>query len=202
MRLAWIRNWTRGIAQLRNPSLVRGLHALRLEVEAVEAVLRANPGAKVEIGVILTGQGTGVFRIGRGASVCRGTILSTHASPTGHGSITIGEGTWIGQYNNLRTCPDSDIVIGRNCLISQFCTLVASNHGVKRDESIITQPMDKSRTGITLGDDVWLGAGVTVLPGVTIGNGAVIAANSVVTVSVPPYEIWAGSPAERKGVRS
>ena len=48
---------------------------------------------------------------------------------------------------------------------------------------------------ITVGDDVWIGANVTVLPGVTIGSNTVIGAGSVVTKDVPPYTIVGGNPA-------
>jgi acetyltransferase-like isoleucine patch superfamily enzyme len=55
---------------------------------------------------------------------------------------------------------------------------------------------------VVLEDDVWLGAGVVVTPGVTIARGAVVGANAVVTKDVPEYEIWAGVPARRIGERT
>ena len=48
---------------------------------------------------------------------------------------------------------------------------------------------------VEIGSDVWLGAGAVVLPGVTIGDGAVVGANSVVTTDVAPYTVVAGAPA-------
>ena len=48
---------------------------------------------------------------------------------------------------------------------------------------------------LVIGNDVWIGAGAHILRGVTIGDGAVVGANSVVTKDIPPYEIWAGVPA-------
>jgi acetyltransferase-like isoleucine patch superfamily enzyme len=48
---------------------------------------------------------------------------------------------------------------------------------------------------VTIGSDVWLGAGAVILPGVTIGNGAVVGANSVVTADVAPYAVVACAPA-------
>lgn len=196
-----VRTWFRGIAQLRHPALIRLLGAMRDEAELWELVRRDNPGSKIERGVILKGWRAGQLSVGPGATISRGSIVSCNDSARGHGRITIGAGTWIGQYNNLRTCPDSDISIGKSCLISQFCTLVSSNHGIKAGQLVKEQSMDSSRLGIVLGDDVWLGAGVTILPGVTIGSGAIIAANSVVMQNVPENEIWAGSPAESKGKR-
>jgi acetyltransferase-like isoleucine patch superfamily enzyme len=53
-----------------------------------------------------------------------------------------------------------------------------------------------SKGPIIIGNDVWIATGSTVLSGVTIGNGAVVAANSVVTSDVPPYAVVGGSPAK------
>lgn len=55
---------------------------------------------------------------------------------------------------------------------------------------------------IVVEEDVWLGVNVVVLKGVTIGRGAVVGAGAVVTKSIPPFEIWAGIPAHRIGIRS
>jgi acetyltransferase-like isoleucine patch superfamily enzyme len=194
--------WLRGLAQLRHPSLVRALGEWRFELDLLEQVRAENPGAKIDLGVILVGWCPGALRLAPGSAVCRGTVLAFGDPGLGHGRITVGEGTWIGQYNNLRACPEADVVIGADCLVSQFCTLVASNHGTRRGIPIQSQPPDPRRLGVTLGDDVWLGAGATILPGVSIGNGAVIGANSVVTASVSANEIWIGSPARLHSPRA
>jgi len=62
--------------------------------------------------------------------------------------------------------------------------------------------MDTSKASITIGDDVWVGAGAVILPGVTIGRGAVVGAGSVVTKDVAPYAICAGNPARVLRVRT
>ena len=49
---------------------------------------------------------------------------------------------------------------------------------------------------VKIGKDVWIGANAIVLKGITIGNGAILGAGSVVTKDIPPYEIWAGVPAK------
>ena len=54
---------------------------------------------------------------------------------------------------------------------------------------------------VVIEDHVWIGCRAQILPGVTIGKGAVIAAGAIVTKNVPAYEIWGGVPAKRKGKR-
>jgi len=109
-------------------------------------------------------------------------------------SLSIGEGTYIGEFNNIRAT-GGHIVIGKYCNISQHCSLIASNHSIERSQNISAQPWDEQRIGITLGDDVWIGANSVILPGVTIGRGAVIGAGAVVTKDIPEYAIAVGNPA-------
>ncbi|MCK5040251.1 MAG: acetyltransferase [Candidatus Aenigmarchaeota archaeon] len=89
----------------------------------------------------------------------------------------------------------SGIKIG-NCVRMAHCvSIISRNHSfAKRDIPIVEQEF----TGavVSIGDDVWLGAKVTVLPGVSIGKGSVIGANSVVTHDIPPYSVAVGSPAK------
>jgi acetyltransferase-like isoleucine patch superfamily enzyme len=109
--------------------------------------------------------------------------------------LHVGEETYIGDQNNIRAS-GGKIIIGKKCLISQQVSLIAANHGILRDQYIKDQPWE-SKGDIIIGDDVWIGCGVQVLPGVHIGKGAVIAAGSVVTKSVQPYEIVGGVPAKK-----
>jgi len=199
--LAGLRNALRGLALMRHPEVRRYLGERRLELIRLDKVRQTFPAAKIALDVELAGYETGRLHLGEGACLCRGVVLSFGDPAGGHGEVRIGDSTWIGQYNNLRACEGGDVVVGSNCLVSQFCTLVASNHGTKRSDLIQSQPPDPSRLGVTIEDDVWLGAGVSVMPGVVISTGAVVGANSVVTKSVPTYEIWAGVPAQRIGER-
>jgi len=106
------------------------------------------------------------------------SLLNFSVTLLGHGGLEIGE----------------DALIGPNTII------VAANHGYqRRDKPINEQPI--SSEGIQIGDDVWIGANCSVLDGVTIGDGAVIAAGSVVTDSVPDHAVVAGSPAEMVDTR-
>lgn len=111
--------------------------------------------------------------------------------------IHIGERTTIGYHNFIFA--SAGIEIGQDCLIAPFVYLVDSNHGINRNERINRQPNETSP--IRIGDGVWLASNVTVLKGVSIGDGAVVAANSVVNSDIPAFEIWGGTPAKRIGER-
>jgi acetyltransferase-like isoleucine patch superfamily enzyme len=129
-------------------------------------------------------------------------MLCWDAAAPQRGLIAIGEGTWVGPYNNLRTAQAGVIRIGRGCLISQFCSFMSHNHGIDRQRPIADQPTAPMKTNVLVGDDVWFGVNCAVLPGAVIGTGAVIGAGSVVTHEVGPYEIWAGVPARKIGERT
>ncbi len=87
-------------------------------------------------------------------------------------------------------------MIGADCLLAQQVSLIAAGHTIRPGEIYHQLMWDESRTGVTSEDNVWLGCGVVVLPGCTIGHGSVIGAGSVVTKDVPPLTICAGVPAK------
>lgn len=105
--------------------------------------------------------------------------------------ISIGAWTTVGYYTFLFAT--EEITIGENCLIAPFCYFVDANHGLHRD--MLIREQDLSVSPIKVGNDVWLGVRATVLRGVTIGEGAVVAAGAVVDSDVPAYAIVAGNPA-------
>ncbi len=121
-------------------------------------------------------------------------ILNYDKSVSNSG-LYVKEGTYIGEQNNIRAA-GARIFIGRKCLISQQVSLIAANHEIKKGHFIKDQPWASSGD-INIEDDVWIGCGVQVMPGVTIGKGAVVAAGSVVTKSVDPYTVVAGVPAKK-----
>ena len=89
------------------------------------------------------------------------------------------------------------IRIGSGTAITQNAVLIAANHHVSAGMPYFFTPWDETKTGIQIGDNVWVGAGSVLLPGVTVGDNAVIAAGSVVTRNVPAGEIWGGVPAHK-----
>ena len=108
--------------------------------------------------------------------------------------LTIGDNTYIGEYNNIRAA-GGQISIGNHCLISQHITIVCTNHQFSAGSRIDQQSWSDENNFVTIGNDVWIGANCVILPGVTIEDGAIIAAGSVVTKSVPSNVIVAGNPA-------
>ncbi|MEW6500657.1 MAG: tetratricopeptide repeat protein [Thermodesulfobacteriota bacterium] len=141
-------------------------------------------------------------------------IISPFAciAPMG-GEIRLRTGTTVGDYSQLKAMGGT-IAIGENCSIQDFCQLyghggltigndvriaaqtiiIPSNHNFDRLDLPIRAQGDTC-LGITIGDDVWIGAGCKILDGVTIGSGCVIGAGSVVNRSLPPYSVAVGVPA-------
>ena len=103
-------------------------------------------------------------------------------------NVYIGPNTYLGSYQ--------PISIGKDSLIGAYSYIISSNH---RFDDIHTPVRLQGYTGasIKIGQDVWIGCRVIILPGVTIGNGAVIAAGAVVNKDVPAYEVWGGIPARK-----
>jgi acetyltransferase-like isoleucine patch superfamily enzyme len=110
----------------------------------------------------------------------------------------------------------NDIIIGDNCIINTGCLLdgrvgriiIGNNVDIARETNIFTLQHDphddyhNTKGGnVVINDHVWISSRVTILPGVTIGRGAVVASNAVVNKTVAEMEICAGIPAQKIGVR-
>ena len=85
------------------------------------------------------------------------------------------------------------ITVGNNVFIGPFCGFYTATHPL--DYTTRNQGLEKALP-ITIGDNCWFGANVSVMPGVTIGSGCVIAAGSFVTKAVPDNSMVAGVPAK------
>jgi len=108
------------------------------------------------------------------------------------GELTIGPDGFIGQGSVIVCC--SSLGIGANALIGEHVTIRDQDHGTAdRDSPYRTQELETEP--IAIGENVWLGAGVCVLKGVTIGDDAVIGAGAVVTHDIPDGTRAAGVPA-------
>lgn len=104
-----------------------------------------------------------------------------------HEKVTINENNYLSGYGGLKIKKGTRIGVG--------CTFITSDHVyIKKDIPIYKQGLNKAE--IIVEEDVWIGANVTVLKGVHIGQGAVIAAGAVVNKDIPDYTIAGGVPAK------
>lgn len=107
--------------------------------------------------------------------------------------IEIGENTVIGCYSILFGY--GHIKIGRNVQIGPRTSIMAYNH-IYSDKHRLICDQGVTKDKVIIEDDVWIGVGSIILPGVILGEGSVIGAGSVVTMDIPPYSIAVGNPAK------
>lgn len=151
--------------------------AVRLSAEYLEAFNKREPGAR-DLLVDLIGD------LGEGAEIRPPLYLD-------YGDfLTVGEGTFINF--GLVALDVAQITIGRDCQIGPNVQLLTPIHPIaakpRRDKIEAAKP-------ITLGDNVWLGGGVIVCPGVNIGDNTVVGAGAVVTKDLPANVVAVGNPA-------
>ena len=138
-----------------------------------------------------------VLRNGKGVELGNGSSVSSCCNifprePGYDGKFIMGEGSNIGDNTIIDT--SEDVIIGNLVAVGPMCILYTHDH------DYVSNPAAAWKGGVKTGsifidDGAWVGARVTLLPGITIGKNAVIAAGSVVTKSVPAGEIYAGIPA-------
>jgi virginiamycin A acetyltransferase len=128
-------------------------------------------------------------------------VLLKNDAYTHIGISTYDNGAKVWRWTNAQ------LNIGNYCSIAYDVNFIV-DEGFHKGSSIANYPLINNlnkerysniiineRQGITIGHDVWIGMGAFIMPGIKIGNGAIIAANSVVTKDIPDYAIVAGSPA-------
>ena len=130
--------------------------------------------------------GSGIL-VGKGSKIVNGTVL--------------GDGTRINGIIKIKGRGHCDI--GKYCAFGDDIRMITSNHKV--DDVVLQYALlnrlglkakADTRNGIEIGHNVWIGDRVTILPGVTIGNSAIIAAGAIVTKEVPAYAVVGGTPAK------
>ncbi len=127
--------------------------------------------------------------------------ISPDASFTNAERIEIGHRVRIGSRCSLWAGPrNGRITLGDDVLFGPEVFLTAANYRFNEGSPVTKQAMDEG--DITIGNDVWLGARVMVLPGVTIGDYAVVGAGSIVTKDIPSAAIAVGAPARVVSTRT
>lgn len=133
--------------------------------------------------------------------------------------IRIGNGSFVDSFVKIKPAGgNGDLIIGADCqvnsgcvlytgngiemgdgvLVAANCTFAPTNHEyTSRTHPIFKQGHMKSKGGIKIGNDVWIGANCVLLDGACIGSGAIIAAGSVVLGDIERYSVYAGAPARK-----
>lgn len=115
-------------------------------------------------------------------------------------NVFLGEGTYANIGMVVVNDPDTPVRIGDHVSIAPNCLIVAcsgANNGATINDIPYVRDILTKKAPVTIEDEVWLGAGVIILPGVTVRHHCVIGAGCVVTKSTEPYGVYAGIPAKR-----
>jgi acetyltransferase-like isoleucine patch superfamily enzyme len=132
--------------------------------------------------------GSGNIRIGKNCWIEEYSRITTHG-----GDVEIGDGSSVNDFTVIRG--GGGVRIGNCVRIGPHCVLIGASHKYDRtdipigEQGLTLQP-------VIVEDGVWIGANCTVLCGVTVGEGSIIGAGSVVTRSIPPYTVAVGNPAK------
>ena len=135
--------------------------------------------------------------IGNHSSILSHGILETSSAFHQCPSLTIGNHVFIGEYCHI-TCANR-ISIGNGVLTGRFVLITDNAHGGSTYSDMKTHPLCRpliSKGEVVIHDHVWIGDKVTILPGVHIGEGAIIGAGSVVTKDIPAFSVAVGNPAQ------
>lgn len=174
------RGWDRAISTW---SILRGRVRARLL-----AMRGARVGAKVTIGERCIVDKPWCVELGERVVIEPDVYLKIVADTA---TLALGGHTFVGrgvEFDIMR-----GVSVGRHSLIAPGCFITDHVHGIRADLRIDQQPCRAAP--VVIGSDVWLGAGAVILPGVKIGDGVVVGANSVVTADIAPYAVVAGAPA-------
>ena len=141
------------------------------------------------------------IQIGKNFTCGVGCRLETHPNKARKNDklLIIGDDVQINDYVHIVS--KEKVTIGNNVLMASKIFISDLNHGnysseIQDSPDIPPNKRNLSTSPVIIEDNVWIGEFVSILPGVTIGFGTIIGANSVVSKSIPPYVIAVGSPAK------
>lgn len=140
------------------------------------------------------------FASGKKLRVLCGRLILRHCAKTANidrkaffsSAVEIGEYSGIGRNSYL----NGKVIIGDSVMMGPECLIYTVNHCIEDPLVPMRCQGNCPEEPVYIEDDVWIGARVTILPGVRIGHGSVIAAGAVVTKEIPPYAIAGGVPAK------
>jgi len=129
--------------------------------------------------------------------IAKATLKNFHCNIRANHYTRLTPNTIVGQnvnFNGLKVLGSGKVLIGNNFHSGFGCIIMTENHNfngeaIPYDQTVIIED-------VVIEDNVWLGINVIILPGVTIGEGAIIQAGSVVVSNIPKYAIAGGHPAK------
>jgi len=151
-------------------------------------------GTFIPTPIQIRGNDRGRIRVGRNCSI--DTLARLFAA--NDATLDVADNVGIGPYNIINAFDDCSI--GANTMLSPYVNINCADHGMECGR----EPMRcqyGSYGPVVIGGDCWICSHAVILKGVTIGDGAVVAAGAVVNEDVPPYAIVAGVPARVVGDR-
>lgn len=151
-------------------------------------------GTFIPTPIQIRGNDRGRIRVGSNCSI--DTLARLFAANDAF--LNIADGVGIGPYNIINAFDDCSI--GANTMLSPFVNINCADHGMECGKGPMRCQYG-SYGPVVIGEDCWICSHAVVLKGVTIGDGAVVAAGAVVNEDVPPYAIAAGVPARVVGDR-
>lgn len=126
-----------------------------------------------------------------------GPELNIDKGATFSSSVSIGNHSGIGAYCELH----GEVHLGDWVMMAPECVFYTKNHTTIQTDVPMVMQGNEPEQAIFVGNDVWFGRRVMVMPGAAIGDGCIVAAGTVVTKSFPPYSILGGVPAKILGSR-
>jgi acetyltransferase-like isoleucine patch superfamily enzyme len=137
------------------------------------------------------------IRLGEGVMLDQNVVLLSTGDQIGHPRIQLRRQVYVNRFTVVDA--SERIEIGPHTMIGPHCYITDHDHGFEPDSLVKEQPMPSAP--VTIGEDAWIGAGATILKGVSIGAQAVVGAGAVVTEDVEPGAKVAGVPGRRLGWR-
>ncbi len=159
---------------------------LRSHASLAAKLRRPLPSSVVVLGTV-TVSGSANILIGRDALLYPDLHLETQSPAV----ITLGDGVVLSRGVHLVAM--AGITLGNGCMVGEYTSIRDANHARQEDKAL--RDSGHTAKAIVLGEQVWVGRGVTILGGVTIGDHATIGANAVVTHDIPAHAVVGGVPA-------
>lgn len=150
--------------------------------------LSLDRSARTDLGAVFDFKGGGCVTVGTASHIHRGAMLLTYG-----GNIHIGARCSINPYCVLYGT--GGLTIGDDVRIAAHTVIVASKHNYADAERTV-KDQGTAALGVTIGNDVWVGANATILDGARISTGCVIGAGAVILGETEPYGVYAGVPAK------